>query len=808
MLKPFNFIITKIILGILLITLLACSDDDDSSSSGGEGLVKVERPDTPINLLLTPGDGQVGLTWEMPLETLVTSYEYRISYDSSQGGGRQWSNWTSIAFTETIPSDDNADFLTESYIIAGLTNGQEYNFEVRAINGPEKGEAIQGMGTPSVFTAPRSFTATARGLQVVLGWDAPSFNGGSAITHYNYRIRRVDSNPWTSDWTTISGGASARAKTLASLDNNVDYIFEVRAISGEREGSAASITFRHDLIPFQSIWRTTSANESITLPLRSGYNYNFIVDWGDGSSSTITAHDDTDKTHTYNMARDYTVTISGLVEAWYFNNEGSKDKLIEVTDLGSVGWKNLKGAFYGCTNLTTVAGGDVSQVTNMEEMFRNAISVTPDVSGWDTSSVTNMAQMFRGTSLANPDVGHWDTSRVTTMEGLFAIAISANPDVSGWDTSSVTNMSSMFFLNSLATPDVSGWDTSSVTNMAQMFRGATLAGPDMGQWDFGSVTDMTNMFLRITLSTDSYNTLLNRIVATSSKENVTFGGGLSKYDDGASAARATLVDDRHWTIFDGGPDNDGDFVTVWKTTSNNESITLPLRSGFNYDFTVDWRDGSAIGEVTAHDDTDRTHTYTNSGTYTVTIKGLVEAWYFNDSGSSKDKLIEVTNLGDVGWKNLGDAFEGCRNLITVAGGNVSAVTNMRGMFYDADKAIPDTSGWDTSSVTNMRDMFNSAAAANPDTSGWDTSNVTTMMQMFYGAVKANPDMSQWDFGNVTNMGFMFSDSLPTASYNTLLNRINATSSKSNVSLNVALIGGNAWYSGSAILARKTLLGRG
>ncbi len=32
--------------------------------------------------------------------------------------------------------------------------------------------------------------------------------------------------------------------------------------------------------PFVSVWRTTAPSETITLPLRSGFNYNFTVDWG------------------------------------------------------------------------------------------------------------------------------------------------------------------------------------------------------------------------------------------------------------------------------------------------------------------------------------------------------------------------------------------------------------------------------------------------------------------------------------------------------------------------------------------------
>ena len=425
--------------------------------------------------------------------------------------------------------------------------------------------------------------------------------------------------------------------------------------------------------------------------------------------------------------------------------------------MGDVGWTNLQGAFRGCTNLTTVAGGNVSEVTNMEYMFRNATSATPDVSGWDTSSVTNMAHMFTG-------------------------AASANPDVSQWDTSSVTNMGYMFVRAASANPDVSRWNISQVVFMPSMFAGATSADPDMSQWDFRVVKDMSDAFDTTTLSTENYSAMLKRIVDTSTQENVTLGGGSSYYNGRAVLARKTLVG-RGWTISDQGFDPDLRFTFTWRTTAASQTLTLPLPEGpsgseHNYDFTVDWGDGSDKSTITAHNDSDRSHTYTNSGTYTVKIAGLVEAWRFHlQSDTFKQRLRTITNLGDVGWKNLNGAFRGCTNLTTVEGGNVSEVTDMSQMFRYATSATPNVANWDTSSVTNMSEMFDRAASA-------------------------EPDMSQWDFGNVTNMTEMFNGvTLPTSNYSNLLNRIVDTSTQENVTLD----GGSSKYDSSATTSRSTLV---
>ena len=91
---------------------------------------------------------------------------------------------------------------------------------------------------------------------------------------------------------------------------------------------------------------------------------------------------------TYDSPGDHTVTISGTMETIYFNNEGDKDKIISIPNLGSVGWTSFERAFYGCANLTHVHGGDTSMVTSMNSMFYEATNVVPDTTYWETSNVT------------------------------------------------------------------------------------------------------------------------------------------------------------------------------------------------------------------------------------------------------------------------------------------------------------------------------------------------------------------------------------------------------------------------------------
>ena len=254
-----------------------------------------------------------------------------------------------------------------------------------------------------------------------------------------------------------------------------------------------------NMVPFVSLWRVGNGSygdgdNTVTLPLREGFNYNFTVDWGDGNSDEVTSYNDPDINHTYSSAGDYTITISGIAEAWYFNNTGDKDKIISISELGTVGWKNFEKAFYACSNLATISGGNTSNVTDMSSMFTYATAADPDTSGWDTSEVTNMAGMFYDADAANPDTSGWDTSSVTNMLYMFYHSAAANPDTSNWNTSNVTSMAGMFMDASAANPSTSNWDTSKVTDMSEMFKNTNTANPDTSGWDTSSVTNMGGMF--------------------------------------------------------------------------------------------------------------------------------------------------------------------------------------------------------------------------------------------------------------------------------------------------------------------------
>ena len=80
--------------------------------------------------------------------------------------------------------------------------------------------------------APRNLTAVGGNGEVVLSWDAPENDGGTAITDYEYRTNR--SGPW------IPIGSTGTTHTVTELVNGTVYVFEVRAVNAAGRSASSN----------------------------------------------------------------------------------------------------------------------------------------------------------------------------------------------------------------------------------------------------------------------------------------------------------------------------------------------------------------------------------------------------------------------------------------------------------------------------------------------------------------------------------------------------------------------------------------
>jgi surface protein len=227
----------------------------------------------------------------------------------------------------------------------------------------------------------------------------------------------------------------------------------------------------------------------------SALDYDYTVDWGDG---TVTTNHTENATHTYAEEGAFELTITGTYPALKFceDNNGCSSFKVDLLQWGGNKWESMEGAFSGLTKFNILATDtpDLRLVKNLSFMFYKTTNFNGDISNWDVSSATDMNFMFGLATSFNGDISQWDTSAVTDMGGLFYFASSFNGDISQWNTSAVTRMHSLFAFATSFNTDISQWDTSQVTYMATMFLGASSFNGNLSLWDVSASENMNKMF--------------------------------------------------------------------------------------------------------------------------------------------------------------------------------------------------------------------------------------------------------------------------------------------------------------------------
>jgi chitodextrinase len=175
---------------------------------------RVLNPSPPTGLTAVAGNGQVFLSWAPPTSNGGAAI---IGYDVYQGGS---------AVSGLVGGT--------SYTVTGLTNGTTYSFTVDAVNdaqlhsAPSSAASATPVAPVTAPGAPVGLTAAAGDAQVSLSWQAPSSDGGAAITSYNvYQGGRKAA--------TVTGTGA----TVKNLSNGTAYSFTVTAVNQAGEGPAS-----------------------------------------------------------------------------------------------------------------------------------------------------------------------------------------------------------------------------------------------------------------------------------------------------------------------------------------------------------------------------------------------------------------------------------------------------------------------------------------------------------------------------------------------------------------------------------------
>ena len=172
-------------------------------------------PDSPTDLIATPGNTEVTLSWNEPADHGGSALlDYLIQYRTS--ADTEW-----IVFPDEV-SD------VQSATVTGLTNGIEYQFQISSINvvgvGPES-EIVSATPLP-VTDAPDNLVAEPSNTNVSLSWNISAT--GAAILDYIIEYK----TPIDTEWTVFPDEVSdVQSATVTGLTNGIEYQFRIKAVN-------------------------------------------------------------------------------------------------------------------------------------------------------------------------------------------------------------------------------------------------------------------------------------------------------------------------------------------------------------------------------------------------------------------------------------------------------------------------------------------------------------------------------------------------------------------------------------------------
>ena len=96
-----------------------------------------------------------------------------------------------------------------------------------------------------------------------------------------------------------------------------------------------------------------------------------------------------------------------------------------------------------------------------------------DLNFIDTSKITDMSYLFDNVN-HNFDISCWDVSNVTDMYNMFYYCDNFDCDLSNWDVSHVVDMSQMFYCcKNFEGKGLEQWNVSNVEDFREMFVGCS-----------------------------------------------------------------------------------------------------------------------------------------------------------------------------------------------------------------------------------------------------------------------------------------------------------------------------------------------
>lgn len=195
-----------------------CTGANTSPLSTSRSLAGVAG--APTITAITRGDAQLSVAFTAPGNdggSSITNYEYQLD-------GGAWVPRAPVSATSPL-------------VLTGLTNGQQYEVRIRAVNGVGSGTQSNMMaGTPArVPDAPTITRLTAGDREISISFTPPAFNGGAVISNYRYSLDGGGT------WTALSPPTTVSPVTLKELQNGTPLEVRLAAVNSVGAGAPSDM---------------------------------------------------------------------------------------------------------------------------------------------------------------------------------------------------------------------------------------------------------------------------------------------------------------------------------------------------------------------------------------------------------------------------------------------------------------------------------------------------------------------------------------------------------------------------------------
>ena len=384
--------VTRLTNGIVHAFKVRAVNSVGSSPDSNEITVTPASVPSRPSLSAAPGDGSATLSASVPTAngSDITKWQYR-----QKTGVSDYGPWIEITSTGT----------SMTHIVDSLTNGTEYGFKVRAVNGvgnsPDSNETTVTSGVP----VKPSLAAVSGDSSVVLLASVSSTNG-SGITKWQYQ-QKIGTSDYGS-WADIADTGKSMTHTIASLTNGDVHAFRVRAVNSVGSSpDSDEVTVTPAAVPSRPALSAAPGDASVTLSASvSSINGSAITKWQHQQKTTTTDYGAW--TDIADTATSITHTVTGLSNgtAYVFrvravNSAGNSPNSNESTTTSGIPAKPELTANSGDASVTlsaSVSSINGSAITKWQHQQK---TTTTDYGAWTDIADTATSISHTVTGLSN-----------------------------------------------------------------------------------------------------------------------------------------------------------------------------------------------------------------------------------------------------------------------------------------------------------------------------------------------------------------------------------------------------------------------